>query len=303
MGEAWGTVPELALSNHRRASRNFESHPGSLKNVASARTLLPPCPSAHPSVRTLPRWLLQPCGLESRLWSGAFWSLMPVTPLWTPERCSLRWWCSLPELALAFHWFSKQGHLPAVPPLLPERPERPVPESHRSTACGRPVETPALRPGSRTPPGPPLARPPPSLTSHARARRPLSSQSLNVGPSLPKGFALVFPPPGTLFPAPFCLASSQSITPQLKCHLPERPPSPPQPPPQLFRPLPHLCCAYSCLFVDLSTPKPHACSSGTGLSRVLLSATSMVPRQCLASRCLINVCLFEYIHTHTHMHV
>lgn len=201
MGEAWGTVPELALSNHRRASRNFESHLGSLKNFASARILLPPCPSAHPSVRTLPRWLLQPCGLESRLWSGAFWSLMPVTPLWTPERCSLRWWCSLPELALAFHWFSKQGHLPAVPPLLPERPERPVPESHRSPACGRPVETPALRPGSQTPPGPPLARPPPSLTSHARARRPLSSQSLNVGPSLPKGFALVFPPPGTLFPA------------------------------------------------------------------------------------------------------
>lgn len=164
------------------------------------------------------------------------------------------------------------------------------------------METPALHPGSQTPPGPPLARPPPSLTSHARARRPLSSQSLNVGPSLPKGFALVFPPPGTLFPAPFCLASSQSITPQLKCHLPERPPSPPQPPPQLFRPLPHLCCAYSCLFVDLSTPKPHACSSGTGLSRVLLSATSMVPRQCLASRCLINVCLSIYTHIHTCMY-
>lgn len=49
-----------------------------------------------------------------------------------------------------------------------------------------------------------------------------------------------------------------------------------------------------CLFVYLSTPESQACSSGTGILHILFPAISIVPRQCLASRCLTTVCVCVY---------
>lgn len=213
------------------------------------------------------------------------------------------------KLPSTFHQCSQQGHL-ALPPVSPCTARKARPGFIHITALlmaalwlipGGEAElfVLALRllqaqawPTRHLPSLPTLGTQP---SVHSLSTRPLALKGAALSSSLPVR---------TIFPAAFHLASSLSFTAQLECHLSERLPSP-SCPNNLFSCslLAHTSAArstiriswfFACLFTCLP-PNPMYAPRGTGSLHVLFSAMSIVPRQCLTSRCLINVYMYMCI--------